>query len=56
MRRGRRMISFAHSTLWLFGDIISHIRVGLSLSLEHLGVSPKRSLIRVPTEDILRAR
>ncbi len=37
------MISFVHSTLWLFGDISSHIRVEPGLSLEHLGVSPKRS-------------
>ena len=56
MKQGRRMISFVHSTLWLFGYISSHIRVEPGLSLECLGINPKRSSIRVPTEDILRAR
>ena len=39
--QGRRMISLAHSCLWVFG-VLFHILGSLSLSLKILGIIPEK--------------
>ena len=56
LEQGRRMISLAHSCIWIFGSIISYPRESQPFTKDPRHYPQEIDLQASPTEDILRAR